>query len=523
MLDNTLLNNRYRVLRLIGSGGCGQTFLAEDTHLPSRHKCVVKILKPATNDPGAQSIISERFHREAAILEKLGRACRQIPVLYAHFSEGSEFYLVQEWVEGRNLLEWVAQYGVFTEKQVIEFLSQMLSIIKFTHSEGIIHRDIKPENIMINDHGIFFLIDFGAVKEVMTTVVSSFGTPSGSIIIGSQGYMPIEQATGRPVFASDLYCLGLTAIFLLTGKSPQELMSLSTGEILWKPYVSTLNPGLVGLLEKAIENNYLNRYRSAQEMLDALMLATPKPKVAPIPVDAVTEVSPLPEQETILRPVISPVVRNKSRFSPLLVAAFLAILLLFGISGAWFVKETNRIKREAEESARLKQREIESAKQKQLEEQQKREAAEKKQQEEAAKRVELEKMQPQGKIEKVWVDYDYVRGNRKGLLIHTKFSVNNLQSVGCLIAAYFYYENGDPLKDYDNDFYTAKGDVAVSDTFSPKYVESEFDDYELFIPTDELLTKSGTYNLKFQVQIRKQLSETSFDSSEYVTFKYTSK
>jgi serine/threonine protein kinase len=106
-----LLNNRYRILQTLGSGGFGDTFLAEDTNSPSKRQCVIKRLKPKTDDAATWEIIKERFEREAAILEKLGEESSQIPSLKAYFDENHEFYLVQDWTERHQFGFWILDFG----------------------------------------------------------------------------------------------------------------------------------------------------------------------------------------------------------------------------------------------------------------------------------------------------------------------------------------------------------------------------------------------------------------------------
>ena len=220
----TLLNNRYQVLRVLGSGGFGKTFLAEDTQMPSSKRCVIKQLIPVINNPQLYQLVQERFQKEASILEELGDRHSQIPRLYAYFSEGGEFYLVQEYIEGQTLSEKLQQQGVFNEVTVKEILINILQILEYVHSKGIVHRDIKPDNIILRfSDSKPVLIDFGAVKVTMNTEMSPSGNSSQSIVIGTPGFMPMEQIAGRPLFSSDLFSLGLTAIYLLTGKIPQDL------------------------------------------------------------------------------------------------------------------------------------------------------------------------------------------------------------------------------------------------------------------------------------------------------------
>jgi serine/threonine protein kinase len=274
-MSSQLLNNRYQILQTLGSGGFGQTFLAEDTFMPSKRPCIVKQLKSTTNNPALYQLIKERFQLEAAILEALGKACDQIPKLYAFFSEENEFYLVQELIEGETLMQKLERDGPFSEDAVIQLLIDLLPTLSYVHSKGIIHRDIKPSNIMLrNQDGKPVLIDFGAVKEA-TTIIKAHGIHSPSILVGTPGYMAVEQAAGRPVLASDIYSLGWTAICLLTGKTPMDLSDVRTGGVPWYNYAPHVSPRMAEILYKAIEPLARDRYQTTQEMLEALQPAHP--------------------------------------------------------------------------------------------------------------------------------------------------------------------------------------------------------------------------------------------------------
>jgi serine/threonine protein kinase, bacterial len=275
-MTTQLLNNRYQVIRTLGAGGFGETFLAEDTHMPSKRRCVIKLLKPIHNNPQVYQLVQQRFEREAAILEELGGATDQIPSLYAYFESEGQFYLVQEWIEGDTLSAKVQKQGVFNENSVQELLANLLPVLEYVHGKYIVHRDIKPDNIILRYRdGKPVLIDFGAVRESMGTAINSQGNPTSSIVIGTPGYMPSEQAMGRPVYASDLYSLGMTAIYLLTGKYPQQLETdPQTGEILWRQYANNLNPILAGVIDKALAYHPRDRYPTARAMLDALQSVT---------------------------------------------------------------------------------------------------------------------------------------------------------------------------------------------------------------------------------------------------------
>jgi serine/threonine protein kinase len=270
-MSSTLLNNRYRVLETLGMGGFGQTFLAEDTQMPSRRKCVIKQLKPIDNNPEVYKLVQDRFHREAAILESLGNVNGQIPNLYAYFQEDGQFYLIQEWIDGMTLSRKVQLEGALPEAMVWSSLTQLLPVLSYVHARQIIHRDIKPDNIILRSHDQKpVLIDFGAVRETMGTVVNSNGQTTSSIVIGTPGFMASEQAAGRAIYSSDLYSLGLTMIYLLTGRLPQDLdLDPRTGDIAWQHYAQ-VSPELAAVLNKAIQYSPRDRFATADEMLAAI-------------------------------------------------------------------------------------------------------------------------------------------------------------------------------------------------------------------------------------------------------------
>lgn len=311
-----LINNRYQVVRTLGEGGFGHAYLAEDVQMPSGRRCVIKQLKPLTTTPDVYQVVQARFQREAAILERLGEDHKQIPKLYAYFSENQRFYLVQEWIEGTTLNALVAAQGALSEAAVKSILAALLPVLDFIHSQGIIHRDLKPDNIMLRaDTQQPVLIDFGAVRETMGTVASSYSSPRSSIVIGTPGFMPSEQAAGRPIPSSDLYSLGLTAIFLLTRQLPQALASdPQTGEIIWRQLAGHVSSGLVEVIDQAVRSHPRDRYSSASQMLTALSAlpgATLPPGQLPIVLPAPSAKTPAnppgtPAASTLKTVVVAP-------------------------------------------------------------------------------------------------------------------------------------------------------------------------------------------------------------------------
>ena len=315
-----LLNNRYQVLDVLGGGGFSTTFLVEDTHMPSRRRCVLKQLKPVSMDPSIQTLVQERFQREAAILETLGEVSDQIPRLHAYFTEAHQYYLVQELIVGHTLAEVVQAQGALSEATVLDMLLSLLPVIELIHQRGIIHRDIKPENIILRDQdGKPVLIDFGAVKETLGTVVNAQGQPTSSVVIGTPGFMAMEQSRGFPTYASDLYSLGLTAIYLLTGKFPHELnIDPQTSQLRWHQSILSLSPGLAAVLDRAISLVARDRYPTAAAFGQALRDSSIKPvseaPPAPLPISA----SPVsPPIHLAYRPPLSPRRWNPSHPSTL--------------------------------------------------------------------------------------------------------------------------------------------------------------------------------------------------------------
>jgi serine/threonine protein kinase len=294
----------YPIIKELGDGGFGKTYLATNTLLPSRPYCVLKQLKPVASDPQLQQLIRERFEKEGAILESLGNGSNgKIPRLYAYFVEQGEFYLIQEYVDGQTLTERVRTHGLFTEREVKDLLTNILPTLAYVHGKGIVHRDIKPDNIMLRrDDNTPILIDFGAVKETMGTTVTASGNSTRSIVIGTPGFMPVEQISGRPMYASDIYSLGLTAIYVLTGQMPAEIATdPSTGNINWQPHALGVSPQLIGIIDKAIQPSSRDRYTSANEMLAALApTPQPLPPTQPVnlqPPPAATVVSSAPHSQ----------------------------------------------------------------------------------------------------------------------------------------------------------------------------------------------------------------------------------
>ncbi|HEY9665869.1 MAG TPA: serine/threonine-protein kinase, partial [Coleofasciculaceae cyanobacterium] len=262
-LLETKLAGRYRIIKGLSAGGFGETFIAQDTLRPGHPTCVVKQLRPASNNPKHWELARRLFITEADILERLGKH-DQIPQLLAYFEEGEEFYLVEEFVSGRPLTNELPLVVPLSEDKVVAMLQELLEILAFVHSQGVIHRDIKPDNIIRRkSDGKLVLIDFGAVKEIRTQLTEGEQRTELTVGIGTKGYMPNEQAAGTPKYNSDIYALGMIAIQALTVLHPANVPSNpATGEIIWEDKAA-VSPELAAIITKMVRYNFRDRYQSA--------------------------------------------------------------------------------------------------------------------------------------------------------------------------------------------------------------------------------------------------------------------
>lgn len=266
-----LLCDRYRLLKVLGRGRFAVTFLAQDHSKPNYPSCAIKQLRPATTKSHIIEMARELFKREAETLSKIGYH-PQIPQLLDYFQDNQQFYMVQEYIKGWTLHQEIKQAGPLSQAGVKQFLSEILPILEFIHSQQLIHRDIKPANLMrdAQDRKLV-LIDFGAVKNCQDEPdnISELTTWTENSI-GTEGFAPPEQMAMRPVYASDIYALGVTCIYLLTGKSPKNFpYNPSTCEMVWQEYVQ-ISDDFAKVLNKMLESAVRYRYQSARDVLRAL-------------------------------------------------------------------------------------------------------------------------------------------------------------------------------------------------------------------------------------------------------------
>jgi len=267
--DPNLLAHRYRIVRLLGQGGFGVTYLAQDTHRPGEPRCVVKQLRPTVRGEGLATA-RRLFNREAETLEKLGTH-DQIPRLLAYFEQEQQFYLVQEYIEGESLAQELQSGQPLPEPQVLNLVISILKVLEFVHANRVIHRDVKPHNIIrrASDRKLV-LIDFGIVKCLEASFDPEHITRNQTVSVGTMGYAPIEQFMGQPVLSSDIYAVGVIALQALTGQSPEHLAPHpERGELDWRIHLGTnaVSEATGAVLDKMVRQHCKERYACVADVL----------------------------------------------------------------------------------------------------------------------------------------------------------------------------------------------------------------------------------------------------------------
>jgi serine/threonine protein kinase len=272
--QGSVLRDRYIVKAVIGQGGMGRTYIAQDLER-FNEACVLKEFIPPSQSPDVAAKAKELFQREASILYQIRHP--QVPQFRATFEAAGRLLLVQDYVDGdtfRAMLSQRVQQGqTFSEIEIITLLRQVLPILSYLHANGIIHRDISPENLMLRSQDqVPVLIDFGVVQATTNQLNSQIGLPA-STVAGKLGYAPPEQMqSGNAYASSDLYALAVTAMVLLTGKEPADIFDGESLTWQWQRYAS-LSPTFAQVINRMLSYKPANRYRSADEVIQALQMA----------------------------------------------------------------------------------------------------------------------------------------------------------------------------------------------------------------------------------------------------------
>ncbi|MEH2363724.1 protein kinase domain-containing protein [Nostoc sp.] len=339
----TVLQNRYRIIQILGQGGFGRTYLAEDQRR-FNELCAIKELIPTATEALAWEKAQELFYREAAILYQIQHP--QIPKFRERFEQDQRLFLVEDYVAGQTyrtlLAERQTMGQTFTEAEVLRLIQLLLPVLEHIHSRGIIHRDISPENIILRDSDAKpVLIDFGVVKELATRLRSP-ESAMPETTVGKLGYSPSEQMqTGGAYPSSDLYGLAVSAIVLLTGKEPRDLFDENQLTWNWQRWVR-VNPRFALVLNRMLNHIPSDRYQSAANVSQALQsLAQPSvstPDVSNLQTMAVGRrphlVSPAASPKKP-DPVIPPSSTSSVLDNPLAIAAIASAVVIIAGFGSW--------------------------------------------------------------------------------------------------------------------------------------------------------------------------------------------
>lgn len=256
-----VLENRYRIVSLLGQGGMGAVYRAWDLNL--------RVPVALKENLDLSLVSQQQFEREALLLAQLNHP--NLPRVTNHFTvHGQGQYLVMEFIDGQDLQQWLDQRGRLTEAEAVPIIGQIASALHYLHSrpEPVIHRDIKPANIKITTDNRAVLVDFGIAKQ---------SAAGGKTTRGAQaitpGFSPPEQyGLGTTDARSDIYATGATLYALLTGQTPVESVSRLAGATLPPP--TQLTPPVASAILRAMEMEPRNRFQAAQEFATALVSPT---------------------------------------------------------------------------------------------------------------------------------------------------------------------------------------------------------------------------------------------------------
>jgi serine/threonine protein kinase len=294
-----VLQSRYRILGIIGMGGMGAVYQARDLHFPNVPRlCAVKEMINIAQDQQLREQTIKNFEREAEILATLNHP--SIPQIYDYFSFGDRAYLVQEYIQGRDLEALLNSIeGFLSVDHIRQWATEICDVLSYLHNhtpEPIVFRDMKPSNVMIDQHQRVRLIDFGIAKQ--------FQLGQQGTMIGTEGYSPPEQYKGIASPAGDIYALGATLHHLLTKRDPRLEPPFSFDQ---KP-ISAYNPSVpdafAAVVMRSLNYDSEQRYASAEAMKQSLMaVANGGIAAAPPQVSQAPAVMAAPQQSQVVAPV----------------------------------------------------------------------------------------------------------------------------------------------------------------------------------------------------------------------------
>ena len=261
-VPGSIVGNRYQIIQRLGRSKTEKAYLAKDLQATGDSRCVVEQLDPNCHSEVNWQIVKRYLLNEVAVLQRLGDH-PQIPQLYDHFTEERQFYLVREYIDGDNL-EQEIERKIFNEAETIFLLQEVLRILDFIHKTNVIHRDVQPAHLIRrNRDNSFVLINFSTIREIEATTINLQGEVIFDGSFGNWAYVAPEQKSGESHFNSDLYALGRTAVYALTGRSPQELEQTNRN---WQQQCQ-IDSKLGAILNKMMSPKVEQRYGSALEVL----------------------------------------------------------------------------------------------------------------------------------------------------------------------------------------------------------------------------------------------------------------
>ncbi|WP_138498922.1 serine/threonine-protein kinase [Nostoc sp. PA-18-2419] len=358
----TVLQNRYRIIQILGQGGFGRTYLAEDQRR-FNELCAIKELISTATEAFAWQKAQELFQREAAILYQIEHP--QVPKFRERFEQNQRLFLVEDYVAGqtyRTLLSEKQAVGqTFTQAEVFKLIQSLLPVLEHIHSRGIIHRDISPENIILRDSdGKPVLIDFGVVKELAKRLQSP-DSPMPVTRVGKLGYSPSEQAqTGGAYPSSDLYALAVSAIVLLTGREPRDLFDENQLTWNWQRWAK-VNPRFAQVLNRMLNHIPSDRYQTAVEVAQALQslqqpsAPTPNSNLQTMAVGRRPDLVSPPASPKKPAPVIPPNQTKSLLDNPLAIAAIGCAVVIVAGFGSWALVSSIRSQSKASPDETLPQ------------------------------------------------------------------------------------------------------------------------------------------------------------------------
>jgi serine/threonine protein kinase len=262
-IPQSLLHNRYKATEVLISTGCEKVYIAEDLYRGGFPKRIIQEIQPISNDGEFIQAVKHLFKREAQILKTLGEDDR-IPQLIDYLEVEGRLYLVQDFIVGQTFTKELYQDPPWSQERVIALLEEVLPILEFVHSQGIIHGNIQPDKLIRRKlDGKLMLTGLSVLNQIRTEIIAFQGK------IGRErlGYIPVEQMRGILRPGSDIYALGAIAIQALTGFNPLQLEeNPETGELVW-PHLATVTEEFAGIITQMVRYHFRDRYHSATDIL----------------------------------------------------------------------------------------------------------------------------------------------------------------------------------------------------------------------------------------------------------------